>query len=381
MKRSACPILIITLVFCLSACDMGGGRANLTPTPHRVSAATPTAASILLGPQPCPAQVQNPTYWNPLVQLSATQNVEGVVCGYLTGQPLMQAVVMVRSNDQDRLLDIHVFTRITSTPPSQIFSLTGLQSGEARLSNYNTLLTNQGVREAYQTSQIVHTLAREFKWSDNTHTLVQVGFVGLYPDLTRLQAEATQQQVNAGQGDRAWQLDAVSTAQTFAETVLRWPNAAPATVVSGAGTHDARAVIQVSNPAAGNASIQVSLSRLELNTNGGIWEVTDVATTGMALTAPQSLQQLASPTQVSGSAALTAGERVVLSVFNDERTGIGQKTLLLKTLGTPANFSTSVPYTSPFFQGNVQEGIIALYTLTSSQQISGCVMLKVLLEA
>src|SRR5205807_580440 len=102
-----------------------------------------------------------------------------------------------------------------------------------------------------------------------------------------------------------------STAQIFAETVLLWPNAAPATVVSGAGTHDARAIIQVSNPAAGNASIQVSLSRLELNTNGGIWEVTDVATTGMALTTPQSLQQLASPAQMNGSATLVAGERIM----------------------------------------------------------------------
>lgn len=108
--------------------------------------------------------------------------------------------------------------------------------------------------------------------------------------------------------------------------------------------------------------------------------MTDVATKGMALTTPQSLQQFTSPAQVTGSASPIAGEHTVLTVLNDERVSIGQKTLVLPTNGAKANFSTSVPYTSSLFQGKIQEGIIALYTLTGNQQIAGCVMVKVLLQ-
>lgn len=144
--------------------------------------------------------------------------------------------------------------------------------------------------------------------------------------------------------------------------------------------HTTRAVVQVTNPTLSHATSQVSLSRLELNTNGGIWEVTDVATKGMALTTPQSLQQLASPAHVSGSASPTAGEQSVLAVLNDEQTSLGQKTLRLSSLGGPATFSTRVTYTSSLFRGAIQEGIIALYTFTADQQVAGCVMVKVLLQ-
>lgn len=371
-------LLATILVFWVSACENGGGQGHITPMSQHTT--TPTA-SILLGPQPCPDQVQNPTYWTSLLHPTATQHIEGVTCGYLTGQPFLQAVVTVRSSGKDRQLDLHVFTNLTNLPPSPVFRLTGMQAGEAKISNYNTLLTNQEEWQPFQNAQILHTLAREFKWTDLAHTLVQVGFVGLYPDLTRYQAEAEQAQVNASQGNRGWQLNAVSTAQSFAEFVLRWPPASPTTVVSGGGTHDARAVVQVANAALGNATIQVSLSRLEFNTNGGIWEVTDVATKGMALSAPRSLQQLASPAQVTGSASPIAGEHTVLAVLNDERISISQKTLGLRNPGGKATFSTSIAYISSLFRGETQEGIIALYTLTADQQIARCVMAKVLLHA
>jgi hypothetical protein len=286
----------------------------------------------------------------------------------------------VRASGTERLLDIHVFTNLAGPSPSEIFKLTGLQGGTAKISNYNTLLTDQEGWQPFQNTQIRHTLAREFKWSDSAHTLVQVGFVGLYPDMTRYQAEDAQQEVNASQGGRGWQLDAVLTAQSFAEFMLQWPEDAPATIVNGGGAHDAQAVVLVSNPALDHATIQVSLSRLELNTNGGIWEVTDVATKGMALTAPHSLQQLVSPAQVTGSASLRTGEHTVLAVLNDERTIVGQTTPGLNGSGEQAPFRSSIAYTLPLFQGEVQEGILALYTLTANQQIVGCVMEKVLLQ-
>lgn len=366
------------LALWLSACENGG--AGSTPSPVLSHVATSTPASILLGPQPCPGQTRTPAYWASFVHPTAARFIEGVSCGYLTGRPLLQAVVKVRTDDSQRQLALSVFTGLTGPAPTLIFSLIGMQAGEAKISTYNTLLTSQQEWQPFQNERILHTLTREFKWSDRAQTLVQVGFVGLYPDSTRYQAEDAQQQVNAGQGGRGWQLDAVSTARFFAEFLLQWPSVPPATVVSGGGIHDASAVVRVTNPALDHAVLQVSLSRLELNTHGGIWEVTDVITQGMALTVPHSLQQLTSPASVRGSAPGTPGEHPVLAVLNDEHTAIGQKTLAAGSPGGKFTFGTDIAYTTPFFQGEVQEGIVALYMLTADQRIAGCMMVKVLLQ-
>jgi hypothetical protein len=363
-------LLLGLMAFWLSACESGVAQNTTLP------GATPTAAHILLGPQSCPDQARTPAYWAPFVHLAAVNAVESVSCGYLTGQPLLQAVVMVRSNSPQRQLALYVFTNLAGSAPTSIFSLTNMQAGEATISAYNTLLTSQQEWQPFQNERILHTLTREFKWSDSAQTLVQVGFVGLYPDSTRDQAEVTQRQVNASQGGRGWQLDAVSTAQFFAEFLLQWPSASSTMVVSGGGTHDTSAVVLVTNPALDHATIQVSLSRLELNTNGGIWEVTAVTTKGLTLTAPRSLQRITSPAPVTGSAPLAPGEHPVLAVLNEEHTTIGQK-----TLGPGGGlFRTNLTYTSPLFQGDVQEGVVALYMLTTDQQIAGCIMVKVLLQ-
>src|SRR6266849_8476720 len=130
---------------------------------------------------------------------------------------------------------------------------------------------------------------------------------------------------------------------------------------SGERGRDARAVVLVKNPSAGHAAIQLSLSRLELNTNGGIWEVTDVATDGMALTAPQSVQQLTSPVQVAGSTAALAGKLTTITVFDHDRAAIGQATVKQASGAGNTPFAYRVPYASSF-QSGAQEGIIVLYS-------------------
>ncbi len=223
-------------------------------------------------------------------------------------------------------------------------------------------------------------LYREFKWSDSAGTLVQVAFPGLYPDLTRYQAEYEQGEVNTGQGFQQWRLSAITTAQNFAEYVLDWNPNTPTTVLSSGGTHDAKAEILIKNPPAGNATIKLSLSRLELNANGGIWEVTDVETDGLALTSPQNAQQLTSPIQVRGISPAFAGKPNTVTVFDHDRSEIGQA-LVAQTSGNgKTTFVIRLPYSSSF-QGEAQEGIIALYTYTGNHVIAGVVMVKVLLSA
>lgn len=381
--RRVSPFVFLALSLLLAACDQGSGSGSATGTPPP-PAATATTAAIQLGSQPCPAAVRAASHWNAIVGASATNTVEGVICGYLMGVPALQAVVKVRHGGANSVLDIGVYTAITSAKPVRIFALTGLLQGDSSISNYNTLLTGQVDPNSSQNTghpavQQVVDLYREFKWSDSAGTLTQVAFQGLYPDLTRFQAEFEQHEVNTGEGLQQWRLSAVTTAQNFAQFVLGWDPTSPTTVVSGGGTHDARAVVLVKNPSAGGATITLSLSRLELNSNGGIWEVTNVATDGMALTAPQSVQQLTSPVQVAGSTAAFAGKLTTITVFDHDRSAIGQTRLPQASGAGNTPFAIHVAYASSF-QSGPQEGIIVLYSYTGNDIIAGVVMVKVLLS-
>jgi hypothetical protein len=377
----------LVLILALSACSLdGGGSGSRTATPGSGNAnRTPSVSGIRLGVQLCPDAVKIPAYWNGIIGPTASGKVEGVMCGYLMGIPTLQAVVKVRYGGTDGLLDIAVYANITSTYPSRIFRLKGLPHGDVGISNYNTLLMGEidlmpNQQAGVPSTQVQQDLYREFRWSESAGTFVQVAFPGLFPDLTRYQAEFEQGEVNTGQGFQQWRLSAVTTTQNFAEYVLRWDPNAPTTVVSGGGTHDAMAVIMIKNPSVGGATIKLSLSRLELNTNGGIWEVTDVATNGMALTSPQNTQQLTSPVQVTGVNPAYSGKFNTIMVFDHDRSEIGQAVVTQASGNGKTTFAIPLPYSSSF-QGETQEGIIALYAYTGNHIIAGVAMVKVLLSA
>ncbi len=383
----SCGALVLLLIIIAVIARAGGSSPSSGTTPATIGqpSAAVTPARIQLGPQPCPPAVQSGAHWETIMGTSATQKVEGVLCGYLMGAPSLQAVVKVRYGGTNGLLDIAVYANITSTHPSRIFGLQGLPHGDVGISNYNTLLTGEielkpGQHAGVPSTPVQQDLYREFKWSDSAGTLVQIAFPGLYPDLTRYQAEFVQSEVNTGQGLQQWRLSAVTTAQNFAEFVLGWDPNAPTTVLSGGGTHDAQALILVKNPSAGGATIKLSLSRLELNTNGGIWEVTDVATDGMTIASPQNAQQLTSPVQLTGVDTAFPGKPTAIKVFDHDRTEIGQAAVTGSSGTGKPNISTSISFSSSF-QGETQEGIIALYAYTGNHVVAGAVLVKVLLSA
>ncbi|MGZ3625511.1 MAG: hypothetical protein ACXVCM_07305 [Ktedonobacteraceae bacterium] len=382
----SCGALVLVIIIIATIVHVVGSNSssgNNTATVGQRLTVTPSG--ILFGSQPCPSAVQSGAHWEMILGISAAQKVEGVMCGYLMGVPSLQAVVMVRYGGTASLLDINVYTNIMSTHPPRIFRLQGLPHGDVSISNYNTLLVGEielktGQQSGVSTTQVQQDLYREFKWSDGAGTLVQIAFPGLYPDLTRYQAEFEQRQVNTGQGYQQWRLSAVTTAQYFAEFVLRWDSNTPTTVISGGGTHDAKAIILLKNASAGSATIQLSLSRLELNTNGGIWEVTDVATNGMTIASPQNAQQLTSPIQVKGVNTAFAGKSTTITVFDHDLTEIGQAAVNQSNSSSKSNIATSISFSSNF-QGETQEGIIALYAYTGNHIIVGAIMVKELLSA
>ena len=378
--------LFLLFACLLVACGSGGSAVSATTSNKTTLQATSSPSGVQLGVQPCPSIIQSPTYWAPLVNVQPNvSKVDSVTCANLIGINELQALVTVRTSGAAADLDLHVFTHITQPQPSEIFKLQSLYKGDARISAYNTLMTgevdlnsslNKGITA---NANLQQDLFREFKWSDGAGTFIPVSFPGLYPDLTRFQAESDQQKVNKGQD--AWKLNAAKTASNLTVDLLKWPAADNATLVSGGGKSDGDAVVNVKSPATGAGSIQIKLSRLEGNTNGGIWIATDVTGLGLDLSTPIVRDRISSPVKVSGKGK--AFEAVIgkVSVLDHTYTDIGNAQAKGAAGMGDTTFSTNVSYTSTF-QNGAQDGIVVLYSYSNVDgSIASAFMRKVLISA
>jgi Immunoglobulin-like domain of bacterial spore germination len=380
LPSSGC--LLVLLVFMLTACSFFGGSPAPSSSTEQL---TPTSSGILLGEQPCPAAVQDPAHWDAIVGLGADQTVERVSCGNLVGLSTLQAVVAVRHTGSDHILDVFIYSHLASSEPSQLFALRGLLHGDVKISGYNTVLTAQSdprssLNKELSSAEFEQDLFREFKWSDSALTFVQVTFSGIFPDMTRFQAEREQVQVNNGQGFQQWRLSVVKSAQNFANAFLNWSPAVPVTVLSGGGAQDYKAVVQVHDTAPGGGMVRISFSRLEGNNNGGLWEATAIETDGLSITSPQSGQSLTSPILVKGANTAFAGKALTIKVLDHAHADIGHATVAAPGNNGATSFSSSVPYASSF-QGGGQEGIVAVYAYNANGSIAAVAMVKVLLGA
>ncbi|HLJ35660.1 MAG TPA: hypothetical protein VKU38_18540 [Ktedonobacteraceae bacterium] len=330
-----------------SATSTGGGNANITPV-------------INLGPQPCPDAVKAPAHWDAIIGTQSNVSQVGqVTCGNLIGQPTLQALIVVDYAGTGHVVDVYVYNNITDAAPRQIFKLQNLYMGEAKISGYNTLLTGEvdqgsSINRGKANAAYTVDLFREFKWSDGVGTLVQVSFPGIYPDLTRYQAEIDQGRVNQGQD--SWKVNAAQVALNLAEHLLGWSANAAATLVSGGGSGDADALGTVHSADAGAGTITVTMSRLEGNTNGGIWIVTSVSSTGLSLTAPTARDSINSPVTIAGTGTAFEGVIGTVQVLDHLYNAIGHAPA--KVASGSNSFSSSVTYTTSFH--GTQEGLVVL---------------------
>ncbi len=366
-KHLCVSSILLCLLLCIFSSCSSGSSNNATPTAGH--AATPTNGSgsnatttpvINLGTQPCPVAVKAPAYWDAIIGTqSDVSQVGQVTCGNLIGQPTLQALIVVDYTGTGHVVDVYVYNNITAAAPQQIFKLQNLYKGEAKISGYNTLLTEEvdqssSINRGKSNAAYSVDLFREFKWSDAVGTLVQVSFPGIYPDLTRYQAETDQGQVNQGQD--GWKLSASPVALNLAEHLLGWSSSSATTVVSGGGNSDADAVVTVHSANAGAGTITVTMSRLEGNTNGGIWIVTGVAATGLSITSPAARDSIISPVMIAGTGTAFEGVIGTVQVLDHLYNAIGHAPA--KVASGSNSFSTSVPYTTSFH--GVQEGLVVL---------------------
>jgi hypothetical protein len=330
--------------------------------------------------------VQDPAHWDAIIPTQRPNaRVESVSCGNLLNNPSLQALVTVRHSGSDKLLDVYVYTNITGAHPTQLFKLQGLNRGQAKIGSYTTVITaevdlHSSLNTGQPPAKLTLDLFREFRGFDTAGTFVQVSFPGLFPDLTRWQAEADQQTVNHGQD--SWKLDPMQTAQRFADQVLH--PGGTTTLVSGGGRQDLDALINLTFQHPGGSSsapiTRVTLSRLQGNTKG-IWEVTALTADGLFISSPQSglNTRISNPVTVSGFGPQFESQVGQVLILDHLYNQIGQG-LAMGTAGfAPGPFSVSVPYQASF-QGGAQEGIVEL-TNVNGIGFEGAVMLKALVNA
>ena len=380
-------LVLLFLIPAIAACGSASGSTHVVGTPVatvRTSTAQSIAARVSSGVQPCPGETADPAYWMRIIGTNIdNEHVEGVSCANIMGASSLQALVTERRSDAGHSLDVYVFNNINAISPVQIFHAFGLVMGQAKISGYNTILTAQAdelsaLNSGKPVSAMTADLFREFKWSVSANTLVQTVFPGIYPDLTRYQAEADQASVN--QGHQPWKLSAIIVAGSLASSLLTWSASSTTTLLSGGGTHDVSAVVRVRSAEIVSGTINVTLSRLEGNTNGGIWEVISVTADGMSFTSPVSHVVLSNPGSVEGTGNAFEGLIGQVMVLDHLYNTIG-KTSAIGVIGNgPTSFSTSLHYQSTFPAG-IQEGILALYARSNANgSIAAAVMEKILVS-
>ncbi len=374
-----------------------GGQATATPTaPVQVTpttattpttpVTTPTAPvvtptptpGVVLGPQACPAPASNSAYWNAIIgTIAGKRQVEGISCANILGQPSLQAVVQVRYIASG-VLDVYGFDHI-SAHPTRIFLLQGLANGDARISGYNTIMTAETDR-----NPATPDLFREFQWSASKGGLVQVAFPGIFPDLTRYQAEADQAWVTTGRD--SWKKDAKQVALRFVNAFLNWQVPATAIIVSGGGASDVNATVRVRAEIPGTSVakrpyLTVMLSRLEGNTHN-MWVAIALNQGSTLLTTIQPRSLIASPVKLEGTGSPYEGDIGEAYILDHAYARVGHAHLTVPPGWGMRNgpYSVQVGYELSFTRGP-QEGVVEVeQTNPSGLGSFAAVMVKVLLN-
>jgi hypothetical protein len=377
---------LIVLMLLLAACGSNGISAGSGNAPSTITAVSTPSVNANPGSDKDPCK--NPSFWNSIVGLHSGQTVESVSCGKVISAADRQAVVDVRNAGNDKLLDVHFYRNISSAHPEELFKLSGLVHGDARVSLVNTVITaevdkNSNINKGKPEGQLTQDLFREFKWSDGAGTLVRTAFPGFYPDLTRYQAEADQ--VGITHAGQSWKLDAIATVKHFMVALLKFPANSAVKLISGGGEHDLQAIVNVTYPSVqGCCSFppnKVTLARLEGNAQDGIWIVTTVTSDNLSITLPHSGGMLMNPATVTGSGSSFEAQVGTVYILDHLYNTIGSARAILSNPNV-GSFSTSVPYTVSFYNG-VQDGIVLLNNNggTGLGAITKVVMVKVLLAA
>src|SRR6266699_7057331 len=263
-------LVLLFLIPELAACGALNSSTLVVGTPGApvgtisTQSVTPKVSS---GVQPCPGDTGDLAHWMHIIGTNIdNEHVESVSCANIMGTPSLQALVTDRRSDAGNTLDVYVFNNINAVSPAQIFHTFSLVKGQAKITGYTSILTAQAdelsaLNTGKPVSAMTADLFREFKWSASANTLAQTVFPGIFPDLTRYQAEGDQASVN--QGHQPLKLSATMVSGALAASLLKWSPNSTTTLLSGGVAHAVSAVVRVRSTEIVSGVIDVTLSRLE----------------------------------------------------------------------------------------------------------------------
>lgn len=405
----AIVLLLLLSVGLFAFSQFGPGKQGTQPTPttppSTVQPTSPPATAtppgtdqtptpppgVTPGPQPAPVGIGDPAYWDAIIGTNnGERSVESVSFANLMDNPSLQALVLVRHHNANRTLDVYVFDHVKASTPTRIFLLQGLIKGDAKISVYNTVMTaqvdkNSSLNAGKSVSSMTADLYQEFDWSAEEGTLVQTAFPGIFPDLTRYQAEADQRNVNKGQD--SWKNDAAQVAARASKQLLQWNRSLTTKVLSGGGSKDVSATVYVEEAPIPNGpkvgpNVNVTLSRLEGNTHN-MWVVISIQDgSNFTLTSIDARSQITSPVRFEGKGSAYEGEVGYGVILDHLYKNIGNA--ILRATGAGMGFSpyaTNVSYNTTFTQGS-QEGIVEAQQSSAglSSDVATAVVFKVLLS-
>jgi hypothetical protein len=146
---------------------------------------------------------------------------------------------------------------------------------------------------------------REYAWRNGT--FVQIPFPGLYPVTSRIEAEALQDQEDQGQ-NVLW-TDPLNTTAQMAKELFHWNSTNIAVSLQDQNDTIAHVLLVQHTP---YFKASVTLQRLIEPGDDGLWFVTQVQTTGIALDQSQLQAPITSPMEIQGMMTPTAGETTVM---------------------------------------------------------------------
>ena len=245
------------------------------------------------------------------------------------------ALVPVTHTDTQQTLDVYVYGCVMQQKtPSLVllFKQQGLAQGTVSISQAHTLILGEHDSTlSPETTAILQPMQQniyqEYRWqpgqpSQNGQqgTFVHILFPGLYPVTSRSEAEALQQQANAGQ-QLPW-IDPQKTAEQMAKDLFQWQTIdANDKVLDNDGTTAHVLLVQP------NVQVMVTLSRLVQHDTHGLWFVTHAQSQGITLnalaspvTSPLALQGSVSTSD--GSAAATTFDHTLTRVSTLNSTGL-----------------------------------------------------------
>ena len=373
--------------------QQSGGDAPGISTAVMVKVLLDPKPRVMPGPLACPDAVKDPTYWKQF--LPNTVIPQRVDCANLLGNPTLQTVVIGQEiGGSTRFLSYYVFDNIFSAQPKLLFKVEHLLQdtkgwqGDFTISAYSSIMTTEvdrdsSINKGKAYADMTNDLFREYQWSSKDGTFVQVAFPGLYPDLTRYQAEADQAWV-VNLGKDPWKNDPKQVSLKFVGTYINWKYPLTATVTSGGGSHDVDATVKVQQevpgiPQGSKPSLTVTLSRLGGNTHN-MWVVIALDKGSALLTSVQPRSLVASPVKLEGKGFTYEQDLGEAYILDHTYTKVGHAHLTSTPNKNDVPYSVLVSYDTSFKAGP-QEGIVEVQQ--SNPLGTGpvpVVMVKVLLD-